>query len=448
MRLHSTTPGDQNSVLDPLEPRLLMCATSVITADLTTGLIARWSFEQAGAVAIDDVSGQAANHDGTLLAGAFSFADALCGTGGARFVGGASEMSVGNHNEINVLTHGQRSVSLWFNADNIDIDTRRQVLYEEGAGTRGLSIYLDDGRLYAGGWNRVVGESDWDGTWFSTDRIANGGWHHVVLTLDGGPTLEAGALNAYLDGQRFGSGEGSQLWPHGGDITLGNGNDTRFADGSAASGSQGFAGLIDEARLYNRALSAHDVAVLSGRFNEGAAITVARAKRFDLIAESKPVTDPEPSPAPDEEEVNDTRAKPDALNAARPITFATADVDRAKVPEALSPPDDTAPPPEAGPPPAEAAQANGDHPGEPSQTDENGDATEVAQGDDAPADTPSTAQVDEPKRDRSRGEKQENTQERAPERRASEDLSAMRGQNDERTDRRIHAALTHWSQRP
>ncbi|MEM9414423.1 MAG: LamG domain-containing protein [Planctomycetota bacterium] len=277
MRAQSTSPAFHLPGLEPLEPRVLLCASNAITAVLASALDAWWRFDEVGVTTITDDSGSANSHTGTLNGAATVSALGLCG-GAAVFTGG--EMNVANHSDINLDTHTQRTVALWFNADDLNAPGR-QMLYEEGGGTRGLNIYIENGQLVVGGWNRA--ESGWQGTWLSTDAIVAGHWHHVVLTLDGGPTTQPGALHAYLDGQLFASGEGSQLWPHSGDITLGGIGDTRFPDGSG--GAAAFLGHIDDFRIYNRALSAHDIAVLSGRYNEGAAIKLATTWRDSLIPE-------------------------------------------------------------------------------------------------------------------------------------------------------------------
>ena len=274
MRITHSNPDQPGGGLETLEPRLLFCATSAITADLASSLDAWWRFDDPGVSTIDDSSGSVASHPGTLNGAANVSAIGLCGGSGV-FAGG--EMNVANHNDINLGTHGQRTIALWFLAEDVDAPGR-QLLYEEGGGTRGLNIYLDGGELVVGGWNR--NESGWQGTWLSTGAVTSGQWHHVVLTLDGGATTQPGALRGYIDSGLFGVGEGSQLWSHSGDITIGGVGDTLFPDGSV--GAVGFIGRIDDMRLYNRALAAHDVAVLSGRFNEGAAIILATHWRDDL----------------------------------------------------------------------------------------------------------------------------------------------------------------------
>lgn len=279
MMKHPPQPFRPGGGLEPLEPRLLWSASAppaAFTADLVTALDTYWQFEDTGSSTISDRSGSAAAHPGALTgsAGVSPFG-AFGGSG--YFSGG--EASITNHADFNLSTLGQRTIAMWFYAEDVDAPGR-QMLYEEGAGTRGLNIYIEDGRLYVGGWNRA--ESNWSGTWLSTDAVQSGQWHHVALVLDGGAVVTEDAFRGYLDGVQFGSGEGSQLWAHSGDINVGNGGDSRYPDGTG-SVTDPFTGYIDEFRAYTRVLTDHDLAVLGGAFNERAAIANTRAP-LDLVA--------------------------------------------------------------------------------------------------------------------------------------------------------------------
>ncbi len=240
---------------EPLEPRLLLAA------DLASDLIALWSLDEGAGPVAADTSASVHRHDGTLQSGVAWEADGRF-DGALRFDGVDDRVAVANHNEINASIQGERTIAFWFNVDDASISSRKQVIYEEGAQVRGLNIYVYDGRLYVGGWNQPGGESGWAGTWLSTDAIEPGRWHHVALTLSGGGSLLPDAMHGYLDGEAFGSGAGSQLWTHTGDVTIGRSGDTRFHDGAATPDGHGFAGLLDDGRLYNRALDADDIAVL------------------------------------------------------------------------------------------------------------------------------------------------------------------------------------------
>lgn len=168
-------------------------------------------------------------------------------------------VSIPDSTDINLGTHPERTIALDFKADDV---TTRQVLYEEGAGARGLVIYIDDGNLYVGGWNIPDSESGWDPVYISTP-ITAGEWFSVALVLDGGPTITPDALTGFLDGTAFGSAPGSQLWPHGGDIGIGGINQsTIFHDGVQASGAY-FGGMIDNFNLYGEALSNSEIGALS-----------------------------------------------------------------------------------------------------------------------------------------------------------------------------------------
>ncbi|MGB7087633.1 MAG: LamG domain-containing protein, partial [Phormidesmis sp.] len=180
--------------------------------------------------------------------------------GGALDFDGKNDLvKIKDSKDINQGIHKERTISLWFNADKINTGSKKQVIYEEGGGDRGLNIYLNKGRLYTGAWNRDSKQSDWSGTWLNTKKISAKKWHHVDIVLDGGSTVSQNALRGYIDGQQFGSGAGSQLWSHTGDIGLGSINQgTRFHDGITVNSGSGFAGIIDEVMISNDALIGSD----------------------------------------------------------------------------------------------------------------------------------------------------------------------------------------------
>lgn len=213
--------------------------------------------EQGGPIAYDS-STQGSNNLGTLIgntkriSGIKDQAVILDGRGDAVYIEDAQDINLGTHNE--------RTLSMWFKADSTN---RKQVLYEEGSTVRGLNTYIQGDQLYVGGWNQSESESSWEGTWLSTDVVA-GEWNHVALVLDGDKQVAAGAIEGYLNGESFGTGEGSQLWGRAGDIGIGiNRGGTRFHDGATWGTSQGFAGEIDEVAIFNDALSSSQVESLA-----------------------------------------------------------------------------------------------------------------------------------------------------------------------------------------
>lgn len=185
-------------------------------------------------------------------------------TGRHIVLDGDDRVEIPNSRDINLGIQQQRTVSLWFKVDNETLDTRKQMLYEEGAGVRGLNAYVYDDRLYVGGWNNPSKESGWKGTWINTDQIVSDKWHHLAVVLDGGPDVSSNAIAGYLDGKIFGSGEGSQLWSHGGGIGLGSVNrGTRFHDGIVADRGNGLAGALNDVKIFNSALSAGQIETIA-----------------------------------------------------------------------------------------------------------------------------------------------------------------------------------------
>ena len=178
------------------------------------------------------------------------------------FDGSNDYVKINNSSDINTggAIHTQKTIEAWFKVEDKNITSRKQTIYEQGGTVRGLNIYVYGGNLYVGGWNEPNGESDWDpGTWLSTNSIQSNTWHHVALTLNGGNSVTNNAFKGYLDGTQFGSGQGSKLWNHGGDVSIGRNKDTKFHSGDYNS-ARYFAGMIDEVRLWNVERTASQIA--------------------------------------------------------------------------------------------------------------------------------------------------------------------------------------------
>ena len=180
---------------------------------------------------------------------------------------GSDNVRIESSSDINLGIHGQRTIEAWFNTNNKNSGTR-QVIFEEGGGTRGLNIYIVSGRLYVGGWNRRSNESNWTpGTWMYTTAFNNNTWYHVALTLNGGSSVSANALKFYLNGSFISSGSGSQLWGHN-PANIGRTiSGSRYHNGTGNGYS--FNGEIDEVRIWNVERSASQIAakkdtILSG----------------------------------------------------------------------------------------------------------------------------------------------------------------------------------------
>ena len=172
-----------------------------------------------------------------------------------NFNNSSARVNIGNSNDINYGTHGQRTIEVWFRVSD-KTRNHKQTIYEEGGGTRGINIYIhNNGVLYGGGWNVPNGESGWSGSWITWGGVQDNTWHHVAVTLHGDGQMDtndgADAFKMYVDGDLKGQRAGSQLWQHSGNIKVGRNGGTKFHDGNNGGGGEPFYGRIDEFRIWN-----------------------------------------------------------------------------------------------------------------------------------------------------------------------------------------------------
>lgn len=219
-------------------------------ANMTGNVLLMHMNEASGTII--DYSGQGNNgtYNGTLYSQTGKLNTAI------GFDGVDDCVSIPNTPDINTGgPYTDRTICLWFEANDV---TTRQCLFEEGAAIRGFSIYLLNGDLYVGGWNR--NEYYWAGTWHNTP-VVTGVWYHVVLKLEGATgAVEPDKFKAYLNGVEFGSGDGGQVYAHTGNIYIGgNGGNTYYHDSGSTGAGQYFNGIIDEVSMFNRALSPTEI---------------------------------------------------------------------------------------------------------------------------------------------------------------------------------------------
>ncbi|NND02660.1 MAG: hypothetical protein HKN91_07725 [Acidimicrobiia bacterium] len=213
--------------------------------------------ETAGSTAVDVVGGVDGTYTGGVLLGLVGLVTdgtsaGLDGVDGFVDVPDSALINLGGPIE-------ERSIELWFSAADV---TSRQVIYEEGGNSRGINIYVEDGNLYFGAWNRTNngdGTTPWaGGEIFLSTPVATDTIHHVVLTLDQ-PSDE---LLGYINGVEVVSSGGiGRLYAHGADIGIGAmNNQARFVSGGQTGSGFYLDGQIDEVAVYNSVLSAARVA--------------------------------------------------------------------------------------------------------------------------------------------------------------------------------------------
>ncbi|MFF3332751.1 LamG-like jellyroll fold domain-containing protein [Streptomyces sp. NPDC002888] len=210
-----------------------------VMSGLTALPSAEVPFNESSGTTANDLSGNGWN--GTLTGGATFVAGKK---GNAVDLSGASQyvaLPTGVISDVKAIT-----VAAWVNLDSAATWAR---IFDFGSGTsrymfltakNGTNGFIRFG-IKNGGSEQVV-----DGT----AALPTGGWHHVAVTLDG----STGTL--YVDGAKVGSGNIS-IKPS----DLGA-NTQNYLGRSQFSSDPYLDGRIDEFRIYNRALTAAEVAVV------------------------------------------------------------------------------------------------------------------------------------------------------------------------------------------
>jgi hypothetical protein len=210
--------------------------------------------ESSGSVA--DVSGQG---NSGKPSGLHWTADGKKG-GAYEFTADGNEIVIANNKSLNP---GQLTLSAWVKTSYADKEWRR--IFDKSY-SKGYALSV------AGDWEK----NDWrglastelgPGTHFvlTKTKVNDGQWHHVVTTFDG--TTEAIYLDGQLQGQSVSPGiVGATDF----NLVIGCNRSNVGADDLGVS----FRGLIDEPRVWNRALSAKEVGFLYNLEN-GSATTAS-----------------------------------------------------------------------------------------------------------------------------------------------------------------------------
>jgi hypothetical protein len=203
---------------------------------VTEGLVAYWDLNENTGITANDVSGN--GHTGTI-----SSAGWVSGESGSAldFPGGA-HVDVG---KLDITGGTGFTAAMWVNVDAFTVSDARIISKSTSSAEQDhywmLSTYSGSKlrfRIKAGGATSTLVASS--GT-MDTDK-----WYHAAVTYDGA------AMKIYLDGAEVGS--------MGKTGTVGvNPAVSAWIGNNPGNPSQGFNGIIDEVRLYNRALSPSEI---------------------------------------------------------------------------------------------------------------------------------------------------------------------------------------------
>lgn len=215
----------------------------------TIGLVLALFFDEAAGATANDSSGGGRN-------GTISAATRVAGkVGGAlSFNGTTSIVNVPDSAALDLTT--AMTLEAWVNPTQLS-GWETVLLKGNGAGSGLLSyaLYAHDGAPLGGGvaapagYVRIGGDQSLRGA-TQPPLVPLNTWTHLALTYDGtaaGGTVMRLYVNGTLAASRTQTG------------TIPNGNGPLAIGGNAVFGNESFNGLIDEVRVYNRALTAADI---------------------------------------------------------------------------------------------------------------------------------------------------------------------------------------------
>jgi hypothetical protein len=219
----------------------------------TSGLVGYWDFEENGGTTSTDRSGNGnlVSFPGGGSNPAWSAGNNGYGLTFTRSQDDYISRSSGGTTSLNGLANF--TLSAWINYTTASEYTG--ILLKGGEFTTGFNYFMqatDNNKLTCGFMDAPYSSSANYAYTTSTANISGGTWKHVACTYDG--TTIRGYINGVADGTYA-----SPISP-----TLSGTNDFTIGGGDSATGGTM---IIDEARVYNRALSAAEIATI---YNPGA----------------------------------------------------------------------------------------------------------------------------------------------------------------------------------
>ena len=180
-----------------------------------------------------------------------------------QFNGSSDGVHLPDSAMINLSTHQNHTVIAVFNCADV-AKSQKQVVYEEGGHRRGLTIYVHEGLVFAGGWNKANYTPQWNPGTFLSTPIGSNEWHVVAAVLRGGTAAQQDdKFEMWVDGELIGKGPGAELRRRTNDGGIGYSNSqVLFYDGNSGGGNY-FEGIIDEVWILNVALTEAELSALA-----------------------------------------------------------------------------------------------------------------------------------------------------------------------------------------
>lgn len=223
--------------------------------DLSRGLVGYWDFDEGqGIVAYD---GSTNGNNGTLTN--FDFNDNSNWTtgkvaGALKFDGTNDYMAMAT----SVIPLGTKTISLWIKPTFPGAGIQGTLFDDNGLGTGGYGNYIQATENSNVSWTHNKGVGGDSNFIITSNTMSNNSWHYVTFTWDG--TTNSGAVKVYIDGilNNTATADTTETNPTSNTLYVGVHRNPSFPQHI-------YTGLIDDVRIYNRALSADEIRYLYNR---------------------------------------------------------------------------------------------------------------------------------------------------------------------------------------
>ncbi len=168
--------------------------------------------------------------------------------------------SVGNYSNNALHNSGPytgKTVSLAIETGT-DVTTR-QVIYEQGGGTRGMNIFIENGEVFFAIWNNA--EEDWG--YVETSASINASETMTVTLVSDGNIGASGTIAGYINGVEVAQEGGVGLLYNHAASSFGRTDGSTVIHNSSTNSANVFSGTINKASFHNEALDGNNVAKLS-----------------------------------------------------------------------------------------------------------------------------------------------------------------------------------------
>ncbi len=171
-------------------------------------------------------------------------------------------LEIDDDETINNSTPGyfnKKVISIAFRTGN-DV-TSDQMLFEQGGGSRGLHMFIDNGSIYAGAWNTLADDTDAPWGYISQSASIETETEYILTMVlegdnGGAGSTASGTFYAYLNGRLLGTSSNiGRLFDHTDNIGVGRVNEASRTTTGSTTDALSFYGSISEIVYQNEPLS-------------------------------------------------------------------------------------------------------------------------------------------------------------------------------------------------